>query len=233
MIFAIAAFAVVMVLGTVFLTAGYANYSKLFGRKNDRQDYYTLVSTAKYVGSQLDGATVRIQEIYDDDDKNIDATKGKGEVKDYEALYATAVSIAANEKLTGTEADWVAAVVKKACYNETTKKLEGSNISYLLQFENEDGSFQTEVSVTLPKIEFPKNAAGDYEPVNPADAVIKLKMTDGNTEADVEFTISPANTLSYSIAKKTTKEGVETEIYRLTKDTVYTFRMGDIITGNG
>ena len=58
MIFAIVAFVVVMVLGTVVYTAGYANYSKLFGRNKSRQEYYILTSAAKLVAEELDGASV-------------------------------------------------------------------------------------------------------------------------------------------------------------------------------
>ncbi len=64
MIFAIVAFVVVMVLGTVVYTAGYANYSKLFGRKASRQDYYALISTARVLSDELDGATITVTETY-------------------------------------------------------------------------------------------------------------------------------------------------------------------------
>ena len=230
MIFAIAAFAVVMVLGTVFLTAGYANYSKLFGRKNDRQDYYTLVSAAKYAGSQLDGATVKIQEIYDDDDNS---TEEKDDNK-FETLYTTGVSFDAGEGLTDDEAEWVVAVVEKACC-DNEGKLGGADVSYQLKFEGAADSFYTEVTVTLSAITFTKSGTTDattdvYEPVK---AEMKLKTQDGKNEAVVEFTVSPTNTLSYSIAKKELESGEEKEVHRLTDDTVYTFRMGDIITGNG
>ena len=54
--FVIAAFAVVMVLGTVGITAGYANLSKAFDRKDGKQAYYTLISAARLLREELDGA---------------------------------------------------------------------------------------------------------------------------------------------------------------------------------
>lgn len=60
--FVIAAFAVVMVLGTVGITAGYANLSKAFDRKDGKQAYYTLISAARLLREELDGAELVVTE---------------------------------------------------------------------------------------------------------------------------------------------------------------------------
>lgn len=60
--FVIAAFAVVMVLGTVGVTAGYANLSKAFDRKDGKQAYYTLISAARLLREELDGAELVVTE---------------------------------------------------------------------------------------------------------------------------------------------------------------------------
>lgn len=114
MIFAIAGFAVVMVIGVTFLTAGYANYSKLFGRKNDRQDYYTLVSAAKYAGSQLDGATIRFAECCDDEN---------GEEKKVEP---------APDPEFGGQSEWITALIREIYENRENVP----NVTYGLSFSD-------------------------------------------------------------------------------------------------
>ena len=126
MIFAIAGFAVVMVIGVTFLTAGYANYSKLFGRKNDRQDYYTLVSAAKYAGSQLDGATIRLAECCDDEN---------GEEKKVEP---------APDPEFGGQSEWITALIREIYENRENVP----NVTYGMTF-SDGGAYNEKLTASI------------------------------------------------------------------------------------
>lgn len=179
MIFAIVGFVVVMVIGVVFLTAGYANYSKLFGRKNDRQTYYTLVSAAKYAGSQLDGATIKISEIYDDDNNNGVFEESERNT-DAEPL---------TPDFTGQN-DWAIALIREIYKNEGST----SSVSYGLEFSNESG-FYEKIKVEISDFALSKERF-----------IMTLATEDGKNTVQVDFTLSPAYGYADSVITKDKKD---------------------------
>lgn len=204
MIFAIVGFVVVMVIGVVFLTAGYANYSKLFGRKNDRQDYYTLVSAAKYAGSQLDGATIKITEVYDDDDND----------GNYASDERNKAAEPSEPEIEGQD-DWSVDVVRTMYDNQENE----TNASYDLTFSNGEG-FNQNISVEITGFDLTEERF-----------IMTLSTADGKNTVQVDFTLSPAYGESTSLIDKD-EDGTK-DTNRRTNNTTYTIRMGDIQTVNG
>lgn len=229
MIFAIVGVVVVMVIGVVFLTAGYANYSKLFGRKNDRQTYYTLVSAAKYAGSQLHGAKIRITEIWDADWK----TDSKTAEEDYKIN---------NNKTKEYEPefdgdDWTKALVEKL-YNK-------EDVYYQLEFDNDSG-FKETVDVTVSDFDISSSWFQMLVSMSETDKSGKM-VTNSVT---VEFTIGPSywQTTPELVDKFTGTESSEEDpseeekednpdgkmdSLRKTVVTTYTIDMGNIGTVKG
>ena len=211
MIFAIAGFTVVMVIGVVFLTAGYANYSKMFGRKNDRQDYYTLVSAAKYAGSQLDGSTIRITETYED--KNDDGKYLETSDTDMNEKIGEVVENGAKAGTAEKEAEWVR--------NVLTCVESGKDVTYDLTFTDDDADYSAIVKVKVEAITLPR-VDGVYQPTT-SRIVLYTADEDGKVlnSVAVSLEISPA----YGDAESKA-------INQMTKTTTYTIRMGNIVTEN-
>ena len=211
MLFAITGFAVVMVIGITFLTAGYANYSKLFGRKNDRQDYYTLVSAAKYAGSQLDGATIKVTEYFDDDGED------KAEKK---------VEPGPAPEFAGQN-EWSKALVGEIFEKRSTDKSK-VNASYELSFSNGSDFYET-IKVEITGFDLSKESFK-----------MTLSTDDGKNSVQMDFTVSPVCAESTSFIdkyldseRKMVGQDEIPDTNRRIKDTTYTVRMGDIRTVNG
>ena len=221
MLFAITGFAVVMVIGITFLTAGYARYSKSFGRKNDRQTYYTLVSAAKYAGSQLDGATIKVTEYFDDDGED------KAEKK---------VEPGPAPEFAGQN-EWSKALVGEIFEKRSTDKSK-VNASYELSFSNGSDFYET-IKVEITGFDLSEVEITGFD-LSKESFKMTLSTDDGKNSVQMDFTVSPVCAESTSFIdkyldseRKMVGQDEISDTNRRIKDTTYTIRMGDIRTVNG
>ena len=169
MIFAIVAFVVVMVLGTVVYTAGYANYSKLFGRKASRQDYYALISTARVLSDELDGATITVREKY------------TGEVEDGGVIVWN--DIPTREEEISAKSDWVSDLLEYA-HGRTAGKA-----SFSVSLESTAYGADTPDTITA---ELEKFQLDDEGGTRGKTRRTELVLTCGTRSVTVEINVSPA-----------------------------------------